>query len=207
MGVLKGNMTTRRYRVFGALPSDFRDRFREALVAHAFREPASRTYAEEVVGWVEIGNLLDTRFDNSDHWLFESYVVLGLRIDKKAVPAKLLRAHVAKAAREWCDAEGRARCPATVKAELRERIEDELLARCLPKIAVYELVWHVDEGWLAFHNTSERINDRLRTVFFRTFGLRLLPESPLDLLADAAPTHVEALVSTGGLDYRAEVAS
>jgi hypothetical protein len=74
-------------------------------------------------------------------------------------------------------------------------------------VAVYELVWHLDEGWLAFHNTSERVNDRLRTLFFRTFGFRLLPESPLDVLADVAAEHVERLVSTGGLDYRPEASS
>lgn len=204
MGVLKGTITTRRYRVLGDLPTDFRDRYREALTAHAFRAAASRTYAEEVAGWVEIGNLLDTRFEDTDHWMMDSYVVLGLRVDKKAVPGQLLRAHVAKAAREWCEAQARTRCPAKVKAELRERIEDDLLARSLPKVSVYELVWNLDEGWLAFHNTSERVNDRMRTLFFRTFGHRLLPDSPLDILSGVAPEHVEALVSTGGLDYRAE---
>ena len=204
MGVLKGTITTRRYRVLGDLPTDFRERYREALTAQAFRAAASRTYAEEVAGWVEIGNLLDTRFEDAEHWLMDSYVVLGLRVDKKAVPGQLLRAHVAKAAREWCEAQGRSRCPAKVTAELRERIEDDLLARSLPKVSVYELVWNVDEGWLAFHNTSERVNDRMRTLFFRTFGHRLLPDSPLDMLSNVAPEHVEALVSTGGLDYRAE---
>ena len=204
MGVLKGTITTRRYRVLGDLPGDFRDRYRESLVGHAFRAAASRTYAEEVVGWVEIGNLLDTRFEDLDHWMMDSYVVLGLRVNKKSVPGTLLRAHVAKAAREWCEAEGRTRCPAKVKAELREKLEDDLLARSLPKVSVYELVWNLDEGWLAFHNTSDRVNDRMRTLFFRTFGHRLLPDSPLDILGSTAPEHVEALVSTGGLDYRVE---
>ena len=114
MGVLSGAMTARRYRVVGQLPPMWRDRWREQLDAMAFREAAGNVAGasasggsqgkEELEGWVLSQNLLDTDFSDFNRWLFDGrYAVFSLRVDKKSLPANLLKATVEVECRKWCE--------------------------------------------------------------------------------------------------------
>jgi recombination associated protein RdgC len=206
MGFLKGALSVRRYRVDGELPADWRERYRESLEANAFREAPSATSKEERMGWVQAHNLLDTGFGNTQQWLYNQYVLVALRIDKKTLPAKLFRAHLDKRVRAWCEEHQRERCPSPVKTELKEALELEMLRQTLPRVAVHEVCWNVNDGWVAFHNASDLVNDHFRKLFMRTFEMTPMLFDPLDFVADR-PELAEALVSTGASDLRSEVAS
>lgn len=206
MGILSGALTARRYRVEGDVPDGFRDSFAEALRAYAFRDKASPTAGEELMGWVEIHNLLDTGFDDLNRWLYDRYALFSLRVDKRVIPAKLFRAHLDKRLEAWCQEHQRSRCPASVRAELKELLEFEMLQRTLPRVSVHEVSWNVNDGWLLFHNLSDRANERFVKLFYETFGYQPQPEAPLDLLGSDAGL-ADALLATGGLDYRPEVTS
>jgi DNA recombination-dependent growth factor C len=206
MPVFSGALTLRRYRVAGEVPDDFRTRYADALRANAFHPPPSAQHKAEVLGWCEVHNLLDTEFDVPERWLYNQYLVAAMRVDKKTVPAKLFRAHLDKKVAAWCQEQGRTRCPASVKVELKDLLEADMLARCLPRVTTAEFCWNVVEGWLAFHNASDGMNDRFRTLFRNTFGLVLHPWSPLDFLGDR-PDLVMALEVAGLSDYRPEETS
>lgn len=186
MALLTGAMTVRRFRVHGALPEGWRDRFRERLQAMAFQEPAGRQGKEEVEGWVRVDNLLETSFADFNMWLFDRFAVFALRVDKKSLPAKLVKATVEQRCRQWAEKAGVERVPAAKKKEIKEALEEEWLQRALPRVAVTELVWNVDEGYVVIDALSEAIGDRVRKRFHRTFGLELHPWSPLDYLGDRA---------------------
>jgi DNA recombination-dependent growth factor C len=183
-------MTARRYVVPGALPAGWREKWREQLDAMAFREAVGNAAGaaasggtqgkEELEGWVLSQNLLDTDFSNFDRWLFDRFAVFALRVDKKSLPANLVKATVEKRCRAWCEEKGVERCPASVKKELREKLEEEWLKRTLPRVALTEVVWNVTEGWVLVGTLSEKTNERVRKRFHRTFGLELQPWSPLD---------------------------
>jgi DNA recombination-dependent growth factor C len=205
MGILSGALTARRYRVVGEVPADFRERFAEALRAHAFRASSDPTRTEESVGWCEIHNLLDLEFADLNRWLCDRYAIFALRVDKRTVPAKLFAAHLAKRMEAWCQEHRRERCPANVRGELKEQLLFEMLARTLPRVQVFELCWNVVDGWLVFHSLSERACERFTKLFFETFGLRALPAAPLDLLSAADAPLADLLLATAGLDYRPEV--
>lgn len=207
MSMLKGPLTVRRYRVVGRVPDDFRERYAEALRFRAFRESANPAPGEVRVGWVEIQNLLDTGFEDVNRWLQDRYLLCALRVDKKVLPAKLFRAHLEKREQAWCAQNARTRCPAAVRAELKEQLEFEMLARTLPRVQVYEVCWNVTDGWLLFHHHSDTVNEAFRKLFFETFGLKALAETPLDLLLPGAPELAEALLASVGTDYRPEVVS
>ena len=201
MGLFKGSITARRYRVEGEVPEDFRTSYPVALADHAFREPTSPSFDGETAGWCRVQNLLDTDFDNLDLWLFNHYLVAALRVDKKVVPAKYFAAVLDKRLRAWCEESGKARVPSAIRQEQRDQLKLELLARTLPRVAVSEFCWNLVEGWLIFHSTSESANDRFRKQFRTTFGLVLEPFSPLDFLADL-PEVASALEVQGISDYR-----
>ena len=204
MGILSGALTARRYRISGRIPDGFRDIFADALRTYGFRERSGPVSGEEQVGWVEIGNLLDTGFEDLNRWLYDRYALFSLRVDKKVVPTKLFRAHLDKRVQAWCQEHQRQRCPAAARAELKELLEFEMLQKTLPRVSVYEVCWNVVDGWLLFHNLSERANERFIKIFFETFGLHPQPMVPLDLVGGDAGL-ADLLLTTGGLDYRPEV--
>lgn len=202
MGLLKGALTVRRFRVQGEVPDDFRTSYADALNDHAFRDPPSIAQGAETVGWCRVNNLLDTEFNDLNDWLFDRYLMAALRTDKKVLPARLFRAHLDKRIAAWCIEHGRGKAPASVRAELKEALEQEMYARTLPRVAVVEFCWNVVDGWVIFHSTSESANDRFRKLFRTTFGLGLLPFSPLDFLTET-PELAQDLELQGISDYRA----
>ncbi len=200
MGILKGAVTVRRYRVDGAPPEGFRAYFPECLQAFAFTDPASKTSKQERSGWVLMRNLLDTDFHDLDALLVtDTYAAFQLRVDRKALPAKLFKAHLEKRIEAWCDEHGREHAPRGVKDELKEQLEFEWLARALPRVQTTEVTWHLTDGYVLFHSLSTQANDRFRKLFLQTFGLRLVPHNPLDMLIDSL---ADELASTGSTDLR-----
>jgi len=178
----------------------FRDDFERGLAEQAFREPASSSRGEETVGWVLPDNLLCTEFDQRDRWLFDHYLVVGLRIDKKVLPGPLLRAHVDLRTQAWCQENQRAHCPAAVRTDIRSAVEADLLARSLPRVQMIPVCWHLGEGWVVVHSTSVRVNDVFRTLFRNTFGVVPEPASPLDFL-ESDPDQANQLASMGMTDF------
>ena len=201
MGIMSGSLTVRRYRVAGDVPDDFRTRYAEALDEYAFKAPASSSHEGEVLGWCQVHNLLDTSFERLDKWLYNHYAVAALRIDKKSVPAKLFKATLDKRIEAWCQENGRQKAPASVRSDIKDALKADMLSRTLPRVAAHEWCWNIVDGWVIFHNTSERANDMFRTLFRQTFGLALLPFSPLDFLADA-PELAGSLELEGTTDLR-----
>ena len=105
----------------------------------------------------------------------------------------LARATLDKRRAEWCAERSVERCPNAVVAELREQLEQEWLKRTLPAVSVTEAAWSLTGGWMELHSLSEGVADRFRKRFYRTFGLKMVPWSPLDWLTDRAA--VDALLS------------
>ncbi|MEQ1501193.1 MAG: recombination-associated protein RdgC [Myxococcota bacterium] len=184
MGVMSGAMTVARFRVLGELPSGWREAYRDKLNQYAFREPPNGMGKEEVEGWVQVHNLLDTTFDDFNRWLYDEVALFALRVDKKRLPAKLFKATLDKRCQAWAAEREVERVPTAIRQEIKDELEHEWLARTLPTVATTEAAWHLGQGWLLIHSLSETVADRYRKRFFRTFGLKLIPWSPLDFLND-----------------------
>lgn len=193
MGIVSGAMTVARFRVVGEPPAGWRDTYRDRLNEHAFRDPPQGQGKEEVEGWVQVHNLLDAEFDDFNRWLYNDVAWIALRVDKKRLPAKLFKATLEKKCAAWCAERDVERCPSAVKQEIKEQLEQQWLDRTLPSVAVTEAAWSITHGWLMLHTLSEGTADRFRKRFFRTFGLKLVPWSPLDFLEDRGL--VDALLS------------
>jgi len=201
VGILSGALSVRHYRVQGELGPDHRDRLIDALNSNAFRDPLSPLHKEEILGWAQIHNLLDTDFSDINLWLYNQYAIFSFRMDKKTVPARLFKAHLQKKMAAWCKETGREKCPPKVKEELKELLEQDMLRQTLPKVAVHEVAWNLSEGWVAFHNQSDLINDKFRKHFHHTFNLVLVPVTPLDFLEDR-PDQLPILMGGTGTELQ-----
>lgn len=193
MGILSGALTVRRYRVVGAeIPDNWRTEYRDRLEDYAFKDrPAASadrgdqtSGKEELEGWVQVHNLLDTSFADPTRWLYTNFAVFALRVDKKSLPAKLFNATVQKKCEEWCQTQGVERCPNSIKKSIKEELEFDWLKRALPRVAITECVWNVTDGFLLLGSLSESTSDRFRKRFLRTFGLKLIPWSPAEWVGE-----------------------
>ena len=127
----------------------------------------------------------------------------GLRIDKRKVPAVILKAHVDQRIRALMAAKDLA----FIGKEARISIQDEVLAELLPKVMPSTRVvicqWNSKEG--LFH--ADGRSDALVAQVMKTFGVELAPLGPLLLAGRVAPAlHTEELMALDPLDLTLEVA-
>lgn len=187
MPLLKGSLTGRRFHVVGAVPEDFRTSFPALLQGHAFHAPASPIAREQIVGWTFANDLFGVDFDRLDAWLFNQYAVLGVRVEQKVLPSRLLQGLLKTRLAAWCQEHKRERAPASVRTEIRELLEDELLAKSLPRVNHHEVIWNLVEGWVLVGHASDSVIDLVKNLFKKTFGLRLQEVGSAAFLPDHGP--------------------
>ncbi len=177
MGILRGSIRLRRYRVLGDVPEDFRDRFDEAIRAHAFADFAPDDEREQVMGWVGVDDWFDPELP-LDRWLVGHTVCLTLRIDTKRIPARYMRQECRKLESEWRIRTGREDLTKAERDEIQTIVRKRLLERVIPACQGIDMAWDLDRAEVLFWSTAERANEAFRTLFERTFGLRLRPLFP-----------------------------
>lgn len=182
MGLLAGGLSFRRYRVVQPLPDGFRDQYLASIQHYAHQENLKHRSKEPVMGWVSVRDPADTEFD-LNKVLYDHYFVLGLRIDKKTLPAKLFAILLERKYREIKQERGVERLGKNHKLEIKEALEEELLGQNLPTVNIYDVAWDIGSGEVLFFGTSEALNDYVRGFFHDTFQMRLYPDRMVDWLA------------------------
>jgi len=104
MSLKTGTLTFTRLRVAAPLPVDFSTAFDDRVKAFAFRDffPENEDKSQ---GWTALQDILDNDFKYGSHNLGD-YRVFSLRIDRKKVPAALLRLRVLEAERRLREERG-----------------------------------------------------------------------------------------------------
>jgi len=198
MGILSGTLSVRRYRVVGDLNDDWRELFKGRLEKYAFSEPPVGTGKEEIEGWVQVKDILESSFEDRNAWLYNNYLVFALRTDKKTLPARLFRATLERSCAAWCAEREAEKCPASVRRALSEELEREWLSRALPKTKIVEICWNIDDAWLIATSLTTKTAEQLPKRFFQTFGQQLVPFSPLDFLGSRETLEAVLALSAGG---------
>ena len=177
MGALKGSISFSKFYVRGELVEAFRDVFVERIRLRAFRPLTVQEDDEQRVGWCSIENPLDCELDHGKIY-FNSYLNLGLRIDRWQIPSPLFKAHFGEAEREHLQKRGREKLTRREKEELTAVVSKRLRKQLIPTMKVIDLAWNLDTGVVRFWNQSPRVHETLEELFEDTFQLDLVPESP-----------------------------
>lgn len=169
----------RRYRVAGRLPSPFDDEFHQRLNDRKFLPLTANE--EQTHGWVTADNLLLTRFD-VDTVVRGDHATFGLRIDKRRVNARILRAMLdleirghEKAAQ---DAGKTWRPSRDERRQMRADLRDTLLKETNPSVQVCTVLLHTKKRLLHALTLGKGVNDLLVRLFVDTFGVQLVPLTP-----------------------------
>lgn len=183
----------RRYRIEGTLPAPASPEFAERLTDRRFLPLSARE--ERTYGWVTADNLLLTTFD-ADTLLRGEHVALGLRIDRRRVNARLLRAQLdletrarAKAA---SDGAGPRRLSREERQEMRQHLQQELLRQTSPSVEAHTVLVDPRRRLVLMLSLSRTANEALVALFQDTFGASLFPLTPWKRAVELLP-HSRAL--------------
>lgn len=170
----------RRYRVEGSVPAPASDAFAQRLTDRRFRPLSARE--ERTYGWVTADNLLLTTFD-ADTLLRGEQVVLALRIDRRRVNGRLLRAQMdlelrarVKAASE--DGAGPRRMKRDERQELKQHLQQELLRQTSPSVDAHTVLYDPRRRLVSVLSLARPVNEALCVLWQDTFESTLAPLTP-----------------------------
>jgi len=183
MALIKGNFSFMRFEVEGALPQAFHTFVNNRIRENAFREARSST-EEKRMGWVSATDVLDSDFEQANYALGD-YLIFSLRVDRKQIPARLLKIRLLEEQRRFMAEHNQPRVGKAVTEGLREKIKLELLTKSDPVPSFYDVLWAVGQKKVYFSSLADKIADDFVDLFKKTFSLslrRVLPqEVPLAL--------------------------
>jgi recombination associated protein RdgC len=175
MGLLKGQFTFSRYRVIGDLPPSHRDFIDRQIKLFSFKNVLSES--EKIMGWTSLENVLDTNFEYANY-LLDDYIIFSLRIDRKTVPAPLLRLKTLEAERSRMKDKGVERLYKSEMKDIRDAVHLNLLQSTPAVPSFYEVCWSLSEKWIMFGSHTEKVADDFEDLFKRTFNMKLIPLVP-----------------------------
>jgi hypothetical protein len=177
MGALSGSLSTSKFYVEGDLPKDVRRSFMARIQLRRFRPLRPEEEAEESTGWSCVGQPFDLEL-SADKVFNGPYLSLGFRTDRYRFPPAVVQAELAQASQALRQKRGQERLSRTQKAELRQRVLQDLRRRYLPRVQAIDLVWNLDRRELHFWSQSAGVRERLCAWFELSFGLELVLDSP-----------------------------
>jgi hypothetical protein len=176
MGFLNGSASFVRFSVEGDIPENFWDFAAERITAFSFKD-IDETYDEFSVGWVSVQNMFDADFQFASY-ASGDYVTLSLRIDERKVAPAILKKFAQKEEERIKKEKQIPKIGRSMKIEIRERIQNELMKKAAPIPAVYDLCWNLSESTLLFFSTNKKAHALLEDLFKETFGLLIVQQIP-----------------------------
>ncbi len=182
MGLIKGSASISRYALKGETPPDFWDFVDRRIRANLFLDIEGST-EEQSLGWVSVHDFMDTRFAYASYAL-DPYVVLGMRLDRRRVPAPLLKKyHRLEVQKALALREGRGLSRAD-REDLKEKVRLDLLRRIPPMTQVFEVCWDTQAGEVWLGSAAKAVRELFEDFFRRSFDLHPWPRIPYLLAGD-----------------------
>jgi hypothetical protein len=172
MGALSGSVTLRRYLVRGEKPKDLA-RLVKGARAHVLVPIDPRGDAEKVCGWANMEDPHDLEL-TAESMFRGATITLAVRVDTLSPPAAVVKRLVAEKLRAQNRKPNRAE-----KLAAKEEVKKSLRSRYLPVTRAYDVLWQTDVDRLMFWSHAKNTNEMLVDLFYKSFGLELVPYGPV----------------------------
>ncbi len=179
MGILSSSVAVSRYLVNGKIEMPINETVYEALRKNAVIDIDTEA-ATKSVGWTGFENPFAPDFEGLNFVIGE-YFVFSLRVDKKSVPAKVLKKHASLEMARRLAESGREYLSREEKEDVREHMENILATRIPATPNVYDIVWEYGENRLWLFSTQKAAKEELETLFFKSFKVPIVPLFPFTI--------------------------
>ncbi len=176
MGFIKGTASYVRFGVEGDLPENIWDFIADRVTAFSFRD-IDETYDEDSLGWVSVTNMFDTEFEYASY-AAGNYVTLSMRLDERKISSVIVKKYVQKEEERIKKEKQIPKISRSMRVEIKERIQNELMRKALPVPAVFDLCWNLENSTLIFFSTNKKAQALLEDLFKESFGLNLKQQIP-----------------------------
>jgi recombination associated protein RdgC len=194
MGLLTGSGSLTRYKVDGKIDGNVIETVRKGLSRHVIQDIDGEP-KEKSVGWTSFHTPYSPDFGGS-RFLVGSYLVFGLRIDKKTIPAKLVKKRLEFLSAKRLAETGRRFLTRDEKSMIREQVLHSLSVKIPATPNCYDVVWEHEKEMVHFFSTMKTANEELETLFKTTFRrslIRLFPFTAAELTAGLSDTQKDRL--------------
>ena len=176
MGLLSASNSITRYRVEGQFKKPILETVAAGLKKNVISEIDDHA-SEKAVGWTSFETPYQPDFNGSTY-TYGTYLVFALRIDKKRIPAKVIKKHfMIESARRLSDS-GRPYLSRNEKQTIKDRVIDRLNIKVPATPNVYDIIWNYEDSVLWFFSNLKAANEELETLFLKSFDLSLIRVIP-----------------------------
>ena len=200
MGILSSTVSMTRYMVKGRLDEPIIESIIKGLKKYTISDIDSEA-SEKSLGWTSFETPYSPDFDNSS-FLFGTYLVFSLRVDRKSIPPKIINKHVAIEKERRLAKSGRRFISSGERKMIKEQVLHSLCLRVPATPNVYDLIWNYEENKLWFFSSLKSANEDLEDLFSQSFNLsliRLFPYTAAELgsgLTDSKRDRLHSLSPT-----------
>ncbi len=202
MGLISSTHSISRYHIEGKFETAVMDEVRNGLVKNAI--PVIESEYEEIsAGWTPVESPYHPDFEKFS-FIFGTYFLFSLRIDKKSIPAKLIQKHMALEIEKKKEETGRDFISKNEKTEIKEKIIDVLMFK-IPSIpTLYDVLWSYEENMLFLFTTQKAANELFETLFLKSFNLkpiRLFPYTLIEKKSEFSLDQKDRVLSLSPIKY------
>jgi hypothetical protein len=197
MSLLSSSVSITRYKVEGKLKPPILESVARGLKNFAITE-IDEDISDKATGWTSFHKPYQPDFTGSS-FVYGNYLVFSLRIDKKNIPAKILKKHFMIESAKRLAKTGREYLYRDEKKLLKDRIITTLSLRIPATPNVYDVIWSYEDASLSFLSNLKAANEELETLFTQSFNLtliRLFPYTTADLMLNLSDTEKDKLANT-----------
>jgi len=195
MGILSSAVSITRYRVEGKIEGPVIEIVSKGLKKNTIQE-IDEEAESKAAGWTSFENPFHPNFDGSS-FVFGNLFVFALRIDRKSIPAKLLKKHLTLETSKRLAKTGRKFLSKDEKQALKDKVINDLVIRIPSTPNIYDLIWNYEASSLWFYSNLRSANEEIETLFRRSFNiglLRLFPYTAADITAGLSDSERDVLI-------------
>ena len=203
MNLLSASVSITRYKVEGQLKAPVLETVARALYENAISDIDDQA-PERVSGWTSFEKPYQPDFKGSS-FVYGAYLIFALRIDKKAIPAKVVQKHFMIESARRLAKSGRQYLSRDEKQRIKDQVVDGLSLKVPATPNVYDILWNYEESFLWFFSNLKAANEELETLFLRSFDLtlvRMFPYMAAHLNADLADTEKDILLELTPTNFK-----
>jgi len=195
MGILSSAVSITRYRVEGKIEGPVSEIVSKGLKNNAIQE-IDEEAESKAAGWTSFENPFHPNFDGSS-FVFGNLFVFALRIDRKSIPAKLLKKHLALETSKRLAKINRRFLSKDEKQALKDKVINDLVIKVPSTPNIYDLIWNYEASSVWFYSNLRSANEEFETLFRRSFNiglLRLFPYTAADITSGLSDSERDVLI-------------